>query len=90
MRSRSSQTWNLGEQREGFFDSQYAPPMGESDYIMNQEIGKGREKGEATRAKQLNRRARVAARKEKGKNKEVVGVTRENPVSEQQPTAILK
>jgi predicted RNA-binding Zn-ribbon protein involved in translation (DUF1610 family) len=74
-----------GVQREGLYDSQHAPPPEEPDYMASQEGHERREKGEATRTKTEARRARETARKEKGKNKEVVGVTRED-----HPRVILK
>jgi hypothetical protein len=74
-----------GVQREGLYDSQHAPPPGEPDYMASQEGHERREKGKATRTKTEARKARETARKEKGKNKEVVGVTRED-----HPRVILK
>jgi hypothetical protein len=74
-----------GVQREGLFDSQHAPPPEEPDYMISQVGNKRREKEEATWTKVAVWKVRETARKGKGKNKEVVVVTRED-----QPRAVLK
>jgi hypothetical protein len=78
-----------GVQREGLYDSTHAPPPGEPDYMVHSGTS-GIKKGEASRVKKRTRQDRLKARAEKGKAKEVVGVTRENAPAKGQPTEILR